>query len=439
MRMALVTTRYWWLVSLYMLSSFILAFPMVSISVALTRDLNASMLEVSFYHTIVFIPWNFRAIYGLISDTVPINGQRRRFYLVVCYLLVGVCQVMFGQLVDSLATAYVIGIFLSFFTAFSAAVLDGVSVDLALASFDEGDSASHSITKSTDIQSANMAFRSGGTMLAVLIAGLLSAGLLSAGLSTRWIITISCIFPIISAIICILVPLEQHYMRIPMARQNVSSFFRSVCSRMTEHRWKTILIPGLFVFVYASIPTSNVPFNFFVYQSLGFSDTQLHAFTQCASIGSLVGTIAYWVFFRKTDDIRKAFGVSLVINALSACTRLLVLLSGWKSIYFVCGDEMLIMASSRLTLMAVLVYASVKASTPYEGFLFGVFISLVSWGGTLSGIIRSALAARMSLDSLVALTAFMGILPLFGLNALKCADRPEKCIGDESTDIISLS
>ena len=434
MRMIRVTTRYWWLVSLYMLSAFILAFPMMSISVALTRELNASFLEVSFYHTIVFIPWNFRAIYGLISDTVPINGQRRRFYLVLCYLFVGVCQVMYGQFVDSLASAYMIGICLSFFTAFSAAVLDGVSVDLALASCDEGRSASHSITKSTDIQSANMAFRSGGTMLAVLIAGLLSTAL-----SSRWIITISCIFPIISAIICMFVPLEQQYVRIPMTRQNGSSLFRSVCSSIKEQRWRSMVIPGLFVFVYASIPTSNVPFNSFVYQSLGFSDPQLHAFTQCASVGSLIGTIAYWFLFRKTEDIRKAFGLSLVINALSACTRLLVLLCGWTSIYFVCGDEMLIMASSRLTLMAVLVYASVKAGSPYGGFLFGVFVSLLSWGGTLSGVIRSALTAQMSLDSLVASTACMGILPLFGLNALKGADCPEKSVVDESTDVISLS
>ena len=408
-----MSRKYWWLMSLYTLSSFIQAFPMVSVLSSLTQSLKLPASDVAFYYTVIFIPWNFRAVYGLISDAIPLFGCRRRPYLVTSYLLVCVMQVMYGQLVHSLAASYMLGVSLSLFFAFSEAVLDAVSVDLVRASQSEPDGETNLIKKSTDIQSLNMTFRTVGTILA-----LIAAGGLSTELPPRVIISMSAIFPLMSAIICMFAPLEQNFGCI--GKKNFVTYICE-CVRVRRLSGKPVLIPAVFILLYASLPTSSVPFMTYMYQNLGFSNSELHAVAQCASLGGLAGTVLYWRAFRNSTDIRTGFFVSICVSALTACTRLLII-HGWTSIYFVCADEILINAASRLPLMSVQVIASLVASSPehsmYEGFVFGLFASVEAWGGTVSGLLSAILSAQVSLVNLVAITAGLGLLPLLGLKAL---------------------
>jgi MFS family permease len=43
--------------------------------------------EQQAYITIIFVPWCFKILYGLISDNVPIFGTRRKSYLVIMGVL----------------------------------------------------------------------------------------------------------------------------------------------------------------------------------------------------------------------------------------------------------------------------------------------------------------------------------------------------------------
>jgi hypothetical protein len=162
---------------------------------------------------------------------------------------------------------------------------------------------------------------------------------------------------------------------------------------------------------------------------------------QCASLGGLAGTVLYWKAFRNSTDIRTGFSVSICVSALTACTRLLII-HGWTSIYFMCADEFLINAASRLPLMSVQVFASLAASSPehsmYEGFVFGLFASVEAWGGTVSGLLSGILSAQVSLVNLVGITAGLGLLPLLGLKALSKSVKTDDETVESSQIIDSL-
>lgn len=410
-----------------MLSSCILAFPMVSVSLFLMQYLKASASDISFYYTIVFIPWNFRIIYGSISDRLPVLGLHRRPYLVVCYVALALLQLMYGVFVQSIQSAYAMGVCLSFFFAFSMTVLDAVSVDVVRA-FSVDVEVKNTMQKSTDVQSANMTFRTVGTVLGVSISGLLSTQM-----SPREIIALTGVLPLISAVICILSPIDHSHDGSLMPKKSVSAIARWPI--VNVDRVKRVAAAGFFILMYSSVPSTSVAFNSYLYNSLGISGEELYAVSQCSYAGSLIGTILYWISFRKTRDIRTAFAVSLIASLLCASSRLLVL-QGWTSIYYICGQEMLISASARLALMPVLVYACKSASLlenlMTEGFLFGLFISFQAWGGTLSGILSGLISSQFDLNIFVYISAGIGIIPLLALNAIKL-EREQEVFSDSST------
>lgn len=207
---------------------------------------------------------------------------------------------------------------------------------------------------------------------------------------------------------------------------------------------KPVVLPAIFILMYASFPTSNVAYWNYVYTSLPFSLFDLHLISQFTMIGGLLGTLIYWVSFRKFENIRLIFVISILVAAVATCSRLLVLLAGWNSLAFICFDEVLVNVAARITLMPVQVYASIAASSPehlmYEGFIFGFFASIENWGGAVSGIISGKLAGVVTLATLVIIGAVSSFFPLLGLSLLGKGSQsvpPTSALENSEVDIKS--
>ena len=435
-----VARDYSWLMALYSLSSFIQAFPMVSYATLLNTELHVGAGDLAIYYSVIFVPWNFRAIYGLISDSVPILGLRRRPYLVTMYGGVSVCAVVYSQLVQSLSHALIVGVVQNVFFSFSEAVLDAVSIEF-IHSLKSTQSPEGRLRASTDIQSGNMTFRTIGSLASVALAGALSSAL-----SPRTLIAASALFPLLSVCVCLAVPVDLSSISAhsPHIFVRTRQFFNYLGDCIRSRRLpremmgtiSPVLLPSVFILLYASSPSSNVAFMHYIYTSLGFSSVELHAIAQCAAIGGLVGTLIFWKAFRRSRDVRTGFVVSVIVSAIAACSRLLII-HVWKSIAFVCIDETVVSVASRLTLMPVQVYASIAASAPenlmFEGFVFGFFASIENWGGTISGLASAGIAGHVTLTELVVISACVSLLPLFALSFVKSqSPSPEECIPTDS-------
>ena len=79
--------------------------------------------------TIVNFPWTPKIFYGIISDTFPICGSRKRSYLIVMGLLQATCSVLLAlvEFEHALTTA-LIGMLIVLARAFMDVVVDGMMV-----------------------------------------------------------------------------------------------------------------------------------------------------------------------------------------------------------------------------------------------------------------------------------------------------------------------
>ena len=423
------------LMLLYFCSSCSLAFPMVSVAGILNQEIALSSSELALYYTAIFVPWNFRALYGLFSDLVPIFGFRRIIYMIMGNLILGACYLLYAAVVTSDREAFAVGVTMNIFFAFSEAVLDAAVVEKIRVQQDDAQSSLERTRRSCDIQSASMTFRTLGSVLSFLVAGSLSTCF-----EPRTIIAMSATFPFISSIV-ILIARDTIETRKPREQvlvfEKTSLFITYIKKCISERRWPVemvttispVLIPSIFILLYASSPSSNVVFMSYLYSLNSLDQFQFHIVTLCGMIGGLLGTLIYWASFRRVEDHRKIFAISILFSVLASGSRLLIIYY-WKQVGFICFDEMLVNIAARFTLMPVQVYASIAASTPehmmYEGFVFGFFASIENWGGTISGLISSEMAVHLNVTMMIITCASISVLPLFALSLLKARTRCEK-------------
>jgi len=65
------------------LSQGVLALSEVSLNFLYKDDFKMSPAEVTIASGIVYSPWIFKPLYGLLSDSLPIFGERRKSYLII--------------------------------------------------------------------------------------------------------------------------------------------------------------------------------------------------------------------------------------------------------------------------------------------------------------------------------------------------------------------
>ena len=112
------------IVTIYILnyiSNGMMVFLMLMIKDLMKSELGAGPDDIQIVTSILMIPWSIKIFYGLLSDNFPINGYKRKSYLVFNgFLGFAMMMLLFPKLFTSITTATV---FL-FFTMVSAASTD---------------------------------------------------------------------------------------------------------------------------------------------------------------------------------------------------------------------------------------------------------------------------------------------------------------------------
>ncbi len=426
-------SSYWkehgWLMTLFVLSSFGMTFPMASIASVLNRELGIPASGIMIYYSVTYIPWNFRCLYGIISDNCSIFGSRRKPYMVASNLILSICFVVYGQTVNSYAGACCVGIIMNVFYAFSQTVMDALAVD-TVNSIDREPQNSPPFNwqerwiRSVDIQSSNIVARTFGSLIAFFIAGRLS------DLSTftpRNMISTTAIFPLLMTVIAGLLIKDDHN---PDCT-NIFALSKEVFSYMKKgnrtiffnETISPVLYPAIFVFVYASCPSSTVGYMSYLYTEVpSLSDSDFNLLFQLETAAGLIGTLVFWVISRKTEKIRSVFAVTIVGSAIITLTRIPVV-NGWHSYCFIVADGALISLVSRVSLMPIQVYASAVASDASRetlcGCLFALFSSVVTWGGTISGLIASVIIRQMTTSNFIVTCSAVSLVPLLLISLLR--------------------
>jgi len=347
----------------------ILGLARLAISFFFKDELGLSPAEVSALAGIAVLPWAIKPAFGLLSDSVPLLGYRRRPYLVLSGIVGSLSWLAFATLVDSTATAVVVLLLSSLSMAVSDVIVDSQVVERARV---------ESLDRAGSLQSVCW----GASALGGVITAYLSGWLLELW-SPRAVFAVTAIFPLLVSAVAWAIaetPVSRGTAR-PQLRDQIRQLWGGIAQ-------KPVWMPALFVFVWQATPTADSALFFFQTNELGFEPEFLGRIRLVTNLASLAGI---WVFYRflKTVPFRRLFVWTTVLSALLGLMTLILVTHANRALgiddrWFSLGDSLILAVMGQVAFMPVLVLSARLCPRGVEATLFALLMSLWNLSGVLS-------------------------------------------------------
>ena len=371
----------------------------------LKDSLGLSPSQVAALMGVAMSPWILKPLYGLLSDTVPVAGYRRRPYLLLSGLLG--CGAWLGMALwaptAGLATLWmVLG---SLAVAVGDVIVDSLVVERVHGSDWAGTGTLQSLTW-------------GATALGSLLTAYLGGALL-AHYPPQVVFGLTALLPLFIALAAWVIadqPVALSQGWDPL-QQQVGQVWRAL-------RQPSILLPVLFVFVWQATPSADAALFYFVTNDLGFGPEFLGQVRLVTSIASLLGVGIFQVYLRRIP-LRPLFGWMTVISAALGLTSLILVYHlnrdwGIDDHWFSLGDSLVLTVAGQIAFMPVLVLAARLCPPGIEATLFALLMSAFNLAGFLSQELGSLLMHGLGvtetdfsrLGLLLILTNLSTLLPL---------------------------
>jgi len=371
----------------------------------LKDSLGLSPSQVAALMGVAMSPWILKPLYGLLSDTVPVAGYRRRPYLLLSGLLG--CGAWLGMALwaptAGLATLWmVLG---SLAVAVGDVIVDSLVVERVHGSDWAGTGTLQSLTW-------------GATALGSLLTAYLGGALL-AHYPPQVVFGLTAFLPLFIALAAWVIadqPVVLSQGWDPL-QQQVGQVWRAL-------RQPSILLPVLFVFVWQATPSADAALFYFVTNDLGFGPEFLGQVRLVTSIASLLGVGIFQVYLRRLP-LRPLFGWMTVISAGLGLTSLILVYHlnrdwGIDDHWFSLGDSLVLTVAGQIAFMPVLVLAARLCPPGIEATLFALLMSAFNLAGFLSQELGSLLMHGLGvtetdfsrLGLLLILTNLSTLLPL---------------------------
>ncbi|ALJ68578.1 folate-biopterin transporter [Synechocystis sp. PCC 6803] len=364
-------------------------------------------------------PWILKPVLGLMSDTVPLFGYRRRSYLWLSGLMGSAGWLLFAAWVSSGTQAGLVLLFTSLSVAIGDVIVDSLVVERAQR---------ESLAQVGSLQSL--------TWGAAAVGGIITAyasGALLEWFSTRTVFAITAIFPLLTVGAAFLISevstAEEEEK--PQPKAQIKLVWQAV-------RQKTILLPTLFIFFWQATPSAESAFFYFTTNELGFEPKFLGRVRLVTSVAGLIGVGLYQRFL-KTLPFRVIMGWSTVISSLLGLTTLILITHANRAMgiddhWFSLGDSIILTVTGQIAFMPVLVLAARLCPPGIEATLFALLMSVMNLAGVLSFEVGSLLTHWLgvtetqfdNLALLVIITNLSTLLPLPFLGLLPAGDPQVK-------------
>ncbi|MGQ9838013.1 MAG: folate/biopterin family MFS transporter [Cyanobacteriota bacterium] len=377
----------------------------------LKDTLGLSPAQVAALMGIAVIPWTLKPLYGLLSDTVPIAGYRRKPYLVLSGLLGSGAWLGMALWAPTAGLATMWVVLGSLAVAVGDVIVDSLVVERVRESDWAGTGTLQSLTW-------------GATALGSLLTAYLGGALL-AHYPPQVVFVATAFLPLLIAFAALVI--TDHPVALSRGwdplQQQVEEVWRAL-------RQPSIFLPVLFVFVWQATPSADVAFFYFVTNDLGFGPEFLGQVRLVTSIASLIGVGIFQLYLRRIP-LRPLFGWMTVISAALGLTSL-ILVYHWNRAWgiddhwFSLGDSLVLTVAGQIAFMPVLVLAARLCPAGIEATLFALLMSAFNLAGFLSQELGSLLMHGLgvtetdfsALGFLLILTNLSTLLPLPFLNWL---------------------
>lgn len=360
------------------------------------RNLKWSVSEITAITSIAGIPWVVKILYGLLSDSCPFFGYRRKSYLVLFSLLsaLGWLSLLF------LPTQKFLILFSMILTNIGFAATDVITDGLIV---------EHS-TESTSALYQSIAWGSRS-------AGALITGFLGGWLAGFWppqnIFFITMLLPL-SVMVVSLWILEKKRETAPFHSvvTPLKKSLRMICSK--NLRWFTAIL------IVAAISSSfGVPLFFFMKETLGFRESFLGVLSSLGWGGAMIGSFIYARWLRRISP-KITLRCAIVFNCIYIMCALLIKNQISALVLVFMGGIM----GCLVMLPVMSSAASLTHNTGVESTLFAILMSVFNFGQIIFGFWGGRLYENIGLYPLIVAAGTIALTGVFFVEKIEFAPCP---------------
>jgi MFS family permease len=358
--------------------------------VYLIADLNATPAQVNVLFTVMAVPWCFKVIYGFLSDCLPINGQRRKPYFIIGWLVFIASNLLLAatpspsiQLCICLVFAQTAGYMLS------DVMTDALIVERSRYETQE---------ERGQMQSQGYIVRFFGSTIGAAIG----AVVYNKG-DWEWYLPINVVFFINAAFpIFMLLPFVPYLLELDThchAKNFQQQCFDLFCTAQLRAVWQ----PMTFVYIYNALQLTNAAWMNFLVEGLGFMAWQIGIVSIAGSIFSWLGILTYEKFFFAANWRIVYFWCTTLATIIALGQ--LVLVFGWNrsigipDIWFSMGDDVLVEFVIAVQFLPMCIMYLGLCPEGSEGTTYAMLTTFSNLAGSLAFDISTALTAVWDVSS----------------------------------------
>lgn len=374
------------------------ALPNLAINFLLKDKAALTPAQLSYFQAVTMIAWVVKPLWGIISDLCPIFGSRRKSYLVLTSLLAAVVWFFLSFLSIPAAMPLLILLTLVYMAyAFQDVVSDGLMVETG-----------QSLNMTGQFQSIQWTAVYVAMIITSLAGGLIAELAQKGALSYRMIFGITGIFPVLTAVIVILLVREPSRAHL---EQTAGIGLRDV------FRHPGIWILALFLFLWNFSPSFGAPFFYYTVDTLKFSGSFLGILQAVTCAGALVGSACYGLIFAKFP-LQKFLRIAVWVGVLATLSYYIyfvpwLIAHGAMLKIMALVMNFLLGAANGVIFLALLNLAARTSPQYAGGTVFALLMSFYNLGQIGSSAFGGFLFTKIGLEPLILVSAVFSVCVLF--------------------------
>lgn len=359
----------------------------------LQQNLGLQPWEFGFTSHVATLPWIVKPLWGILCDLNPIGGERRRSYILLsCIVYAGAWSSMASGRAD--LTATVVALFLSSLAmAVADVAVDAMVVDVVRT--ERGADVGNMQARIALARTLGSAAGSGISFVYFVVQND-PLHLFAATSGAAWLL-------LVGALLCL---------RDSKPREMRAYERSGCCKTLCQHlgkcvetlRQREVYGPIAFVVLWGCVPCSGTGMWYYITESskhggLGMPKSVVALINIASGVAAAVG-IAMYRKIMHTVSLRRFLAVAIVVTAALSLAPIVVI-EGWNGdvspIWFIFGDDVLLSAMFRVTLLPISIICASRCPSGAEGTVYAGMMSIVNAAEMLGDLLGSALTAELGI------------------------------------------
>jgi MFS family permease len=370
--------------------------PTQVLTLTLKETLGLSASQVATFASITLLPWIIKPVYGLISDSFPLFGRRRKSYFLLMSALAAGAAVSLGMATPTYWTLVVLVTILGFGIAFTDVLTDAMMVENG-----------KPLGLTGPFQAVQWAAINTATVAVGLIGGYLAQ---RRELHTAYFV--SAVFPFLAFVMGAAFIREA---RVRSSRAEVREAWRGIRHAVKD---RTMWVVAGFVFFWTFSPSIGIPLFYYQTDTLKFSQQFIGLLGSLTAVAAIVGAIIYAPLSRRMP-LKRLIVWSIGVGVVGTLAYLL-----YRDKTSALLIDVTFGGVGMITQLAILDLAAKACPKHAEGTFFALLMSIYNLGTQGSQVTGGYLYDYIGYTPLILISAAMTaaawlLVPLVNIPAIE--------------------